>query len=109
MKKQHKVKPITPDEVTSGRKIPDEVIVAFNTLIEKNWDGERSVIGQRDAIDEILRNFSGRIPPMTKDYIFDNHYLDVEGIFSNVGWKVTFDKPAYNETYEATFTFRIKF
>jgi len=40
--------------------------------------------------------------------IFDNHWLDVEPIFEDCGWKVEYDKPGFNENYPATFKFTPK-
>ena len=37
--------------------------------------------------------------------LFENHYLDVEELYRQEGWLVTHDKPGYDETYPATFTF----
>jgi hypothetical protein len=37
--------------------------------------------------------------------IFEKGLLDVETVYERAGWKVTYDKPAYNETYPATFRF----
>lgn len=96
------IKPITPAEVTSAKlsKIPDEVIKAFNDLIVTEWDGYCSVIRQ----DEIIALVTARLK-VKRQTVFDNKWLDVEDIFRQAGWKVEYDKPGYNETYEATFTF----
>ena len=40
-----------------------------------------------------------------KGDIFTNNWLDIEPLYEDIGWKVTYDKPGFNETYEATFTF----
>jgi len=40
--------------------------------------------------------------------IFENGWLDVEPIYREVGWNVEYDKPGYNETYEASFKFTRK-
>ena len=40
--------------------------------------------------------------------LFDNHYLDIEPAYRNAGWKVEFDKPGYNETYDSYFVFSKK-
>lgn len=38
--------------------------------------------------------------------MLDREHLDVEDVYRAAGWEVTYDKPGYNETYDATFTFR---
>lgn len=93
------IKPITPTEVASA-KIPDEVIKAFNDLIVAEWDGYSAVIHQ----DEICTLVAERLK-VKRQTVFANKWLDVEDIFRQAGWKVEYDKPGYNETYEATFTF----
>ena len=40
--------------------------------------------------------------------VFSNHWLDVEDIYREQGWNVEYDKPTYNETYDAYFVFSVK-
>jgi hypothetical protein len=42
---------------------------------------------------------------VSRQEVFDNQWLDIEDIYREAGWKVSYDKPAYNETYKAYFTF----
>jgi hypothetical protein len=100
------VKPITPKEVVKEKllSIPDEVIEAFNELIAKNWDGYRAGMKQDDIVALIKQKMSLK----KDDTIFERHWLDVEDIYRKVGWIVEYDKPAYNESYDATFEFRKK-
>jgi len=37
-----------------------------------------------------------------------NNWLDVGKIYENAGWKVEYDRPGFNESYEATFSFTAK-
>jgi len=94
-----KVKPITPAEVTDKKLkvIPDGVIEAFNELIAENWDGHFSAFTQK-AVTQ-------RIKEKMKHQSFDIKWLDVEPIFEEIGWRVEYDKPGYNESYPAAFTF----
>lgn len=96
------VKPISPDEVVQKKKtsFPDFVLEAFNELITKNFHGNSATIKQDDVVDLIVSKSS-----MDRQSIFDAHYLDVEDVYRDAGWKVKYDKPAYCETYAATFTF----
>jgi len=41
----------------------------------------------------------------TRDEVFDKGWLNIEPMYRAAGWKVVYDKPAYNESYEPTFTF----
>jgi len=98
--------PIKPDDVIELRKkfIPDEVIKAFNEAIVEKWNGKSATINQ----DYIVNKIKQKLEIDSGDFLFDNHYLDVEDIFRGVGWIVVYDKPGYNETYSATFEFRKK-
>lgn len=96
--------PIKPSQVIKKKKdsIPDFVIESFNELIVKHFNGSYSTIQQ----DEVLSVILSKMPEgSTRQNVFDNNWLDVEDIFRKAGWQVNYDKPAYNESYPATFKF----
>lgn len=97
------MKPITPSEVTAGKEatLPDEVISSFNEAISEYWNGTSSIVRQ-SYIQELIAFRLG----ISVNLVIENGYLDVEEIYRNAGWSVTYDKPAYNESYQATFEFR---
>ncbi len=95
--------PIRPDEVTSRKKeaIPSEVIEAFNQQIAEKFNGYEARVIQDDVMALIeQKGFNRR-------EVFDRHWLDVEDIFREAGWEVEYDKPGFNEPYDAFFIFRI--
>ena len=96
------MKPLKPSEVVEKKleKLPDEVIDAFNEMIALHWNGSYSKFKQEDVVNLILKKMD-----MERGDIFDSHYLDVEDIYRSEGWNVEYDKPAYYETYSATFEF----
>jgi len=98
------MKPITPDEVVDLKKksIPPFVIECINDLIAKKWDGRSAHIKQ----DEIVRAIMTL--GIERRVIFEDHMLDVESIYEEYGWKVKYDKPGFNETYDAYFIFTKK-
>jgi len=115
------VEPLKPEDVVNAKKyqIPDEVFEAFNVLIAKNFYNYSAAFTQDEAVEEILRNLRTSDLEILKDLkdrkdtslkrvIFDNHWLDIEEIYRKAGWKVTYDKPAYNESYDANFDFEKK-
>lgn len=114
----HPVKPITPAEVVNKKKeqLPSEVIEAFNEMIAQNWSGGYSKFKQKDVVNVIVGKLqSARVVDMEmpsgsviEAEIYAKHWLDVEDIYRKAGWKVVYDKPAYNETYDATFEFSKK-
>lgn len=40
--------------------------------------------------------------------VFERGYLDIEETYRKAGWSVVYDKPGYNETYDAFYTFTRK-
>ena len=99
------IKPITPAEV-ENKEIPDEIIAAFNALILKNWTTSGAKIDQEDVLRLAMKNFKESGKEISADKVFDNGWMDVESVFKKEGWRVTYDKPAYFETYEAYYIFK---
>ena len=99
-----RVKPITPDDVheQKAKNLPDAVIATWNSLIAQNWNDNESQVFQKDVVSA-LEEVGFR-----RTEIFARCYLDVEPIYRAAGWTVHYDKPAYNETYDASFTFTKK-
>jgi hypothetical protein len=75
-------------------------------LILKNWTNSGAKIDQEDALRLIFKNFKASGKKISADKVFENGWMDVESIFRKEGWKVTYDKPAYNEPYEAYYIFK---
>lgn len=100
------VKPITPDEALAQKasQIPAEVFMVVNHMITKNVSrAGRAILRQDDIIKELLTMI-----PVDRKTIFENNWLDFEDAYEKAGWKVKYDRPAYNETYEPTFEFTRK-
>lgn len=95
-------KPISPKEVV--HIIPDFVFDAVNALIRKKWNGKSATIRQNEIMDIISSDDIDDPRPRRKT-IYDNNWLDIEEHYRKAGWKVTYDKPGYNESYEAFFRF----
>jgi hypothetical protein len=101
---ERKVVPIKASEAQGklNKSIPDEVIEAFNELIIKNLSGGSATVHQDEVVRLIVKKGIKRAD------IFENHWLDVENLFQENGWEVDYDKPGYNESYEAYFVFEVK-
>lgn len=101
-----KIRPITPESMVFLKKkiMPDFVIEAFNYLIAKNWTGNSSTVTQDEAVDEILK--LSRNDELVRKMVFDNNWLEIDDIYKSEGWAVSFDKPAYNESYSAHWEFK---
>lgn len=94
--------PITPEEARqhAAEGFPREVFDAFNARL-KAGGGRPVTIAQAEIAADIAR----RLGTTTAD-VYARHLLDVEGAYEAAGWDVHFDKPGYNESYEAVFTFK---
>lgn len=93
---------IRPCDIPQAKidSIPEEVIAIFNEMIVKNMIGRRASFKQKDVAAKIAE-FMG----VNQRTIFENNWLDVEPIFRAAGWKVEFDCPGYNESYDAFYSF----
>lgn len=105
-----KVKPISPNEIQL-KEFPDFVLIAFNELLQDFFNKQKIItITQEKAINKIIE-VSGRTDyrsKVSRNTIFDNHWLDVEDTYREAGWKVYYDKPGYSEDYEPYFRFEKK-
>jgi hypothetical protein len=96
-------KPCTPDEIGSLKLkvFPKEVFQSVNELLAENFTAGRADIYQDDIIARIMSKME-----ITRQQIFDKGLLNFEEVYSNYGWKVSYDKPGYNESYKPVFRFR---
>ena len=95
------IKPITPKQADGIKiqQIPDFVIRSFNELITKEFNGYSAIIKQKDVM--VLAKKYSDCPEK-----FEYQWLDVEEVYKKAGWKVQYDRPGYNESYDAYFEFR---
>lgn len=108
VKAMRKPQGITPGEVLDlkASQIPDEVFEAFDELIAKGYSGGSSTVVEKEVSLLILKKLKeAGHRGMTQQKIYENHWLDVEAIYRQRGWSVEYDKPGYNESYDATFRF----
>lgn len=106
------IKPLTPAEVSKYKltSIPSYVIDAFNKLIIKYWsEPNKQSIVMQDSVVQMIRELASQSLglELTDNFIYDNNMLDIEALYRSKGWTVVYDKPAYNESYEASFTFGV--
>ncbi len=102
------IEPLSPNDVTIQKQsiIPDVVIECFNELIAQTFSGDRSTFKQDAVADLICEKMLAVQPEFDDRIIYDKHWLDVESIYRAKGWTVEYDKPGFNESYDATFTFK---
>ena len=97
------VKPLRPDEILSNlsKTTPTVIIAAVNNMLTKYFKGGSVTIKQKEIMAEILRLDSS----LTSEIISENKWVDFEEVYRQFGWSVSYDGPAYCETYDATFKF----
>lgn len=97
------VKPYSPTDALENKKlaIPPVIIAAVNELLAARYSGRGSVtITQKELLDKVVD-----IIPGGSNTIFQMHYFDFEPLFEKTGWRVIYDKPGYNESYEPSWSF----
>ena len=106
MSSEKVVGPITPQEILKDLPniIPSFVFEAVNNLLKKKFRGDTVTIKQ----DEILAEIAKLQDTFSRQDIYDNKWLDFERVYRENGWKVKYEKPAYNENYPAYFEFTPK-
>jgi len=99
------IKPIKPSEIKAAKNknIPDAVIKIFNDFIVKEYDDVSAVVVK----DEVLKKITSELN-VSRNHVIDNGWLDVEDLYRKAGWKVIYDKPGYNESYDAFYKFTKK-
>jgi hypothetical protein len=94
--------PMRPDEMVAAKKlvIPDAIWDAFNAEIAQRFVGGLAIVPQRAVVDRLVAAGAN------EREIFDNGWLNVEDGYRAHGWRVEYDKPGWNESYEAHYKFR---
>lgn len=94
-------KPITPAQVAQkqGDVIPAAVFDAFNAEIAATFVGGTAKVLQDRVVSRLTDG------GMSRREIFDSGWLNVEESYQAAGWKVSYEKPGFNESGEACFTF----
>ena len=106
--KVRKINPITPREASKEAQsmIPDWVIDGINDAIKEKFVTGRSFrIKQKELMLFVMKNAP---KGMTKQRVFDYHWMDFEKLYGEFGWKVKYDRPAYREDFEPIFEFTPK-
>lgn len=100
----------TPDEVRAQKInfIPPEFVEAVNELLTKKWTGRSATIRLTDLKQLVAHKMrTNGSPNLGKNYA-DEGWLDFEPIFEDKGWKVVYDRPGWDESYDPNWTFTRK-
>lgn len=96
-----KVKPIIPDEILAEKEamFPNAVFEAFNEIITEKFYQNYATFKLKDVIALMVKK------GLNREEIFEKGWFHIEDIYRANGWKVHYDRPAFNESYDANFTF----
>ena len=100
-------KPIGPTDTLLYKKtklIDDAVFEAWNNCIARHYHNGRS----KFALNELKSEIRKLTHVEDVDEMMNRGWLDLEDVYREEGWSVTFDKAAYNESYDSFFLFRVK-
>lgn len=100
--------PIKPSEVGKHQLVllPDFVMEAFNGMIASRCVNGRAKFTQDEVITAIIACCTTQL--ITRKMVFDNHWLDIEAAYREMGWKVEYTKPDYTESFDPYFEFTVK-
>ena len=99
------VEPYSPSDLSKNlsKNYPEFVLKAVNELLASKYRGSKITLKQNEVVDKILLYAPDGYD---RHRIFDEKLLDFEKVYEMRGWDVKYDKPAYNETYEAFYIFK---
>ena len=98
------IKPITPQDIASYKEetFPPEVFKAWNELIASEFNGSSATIFLSRAKSHLQAYLS------IHDIRYDQKYLDIEDVYRNFGWNVSYVNAAYNDAFESYYEFEPK-
>lgn len=101
------VKPFTPKEAQDKKDVsfPDEVIETFNEFLAERYANGYARIEQGEVLNLIVSKFATHGKVFSRQQILDRGWLDIESAYRKAGWTVRYDRPGFNETYEAFWEF----
>lgn len=84
------IQPITPQNMVTTQ-IPQEVLVAFNTLITKNFSNRTAIVFRKDVVELIHSFMKEAKQPMSRNEIIYAKWLSyITYIYKQADWNVLF-------------------
>lgn len=102
--------PANPNDIAGLKRsvFPPAVFEAVNELIAEKFTNGRANFTQDEVVARIAAKMPGEDYEIKSGEIYKRGWLNFEEVYRDEGWSVEYDKPAYNESYSANFTFRKK-
>lgn len=101
-----RVEPVKPKDIIDNLDdiIHPAVIKAVNALLKERYRGGSATI----KLKEVIKKAREFCPELTEKEMEEKKYYDFEPVFQKAGWKVKYDQPGYNESYDSYFEFSAK-
>ena len=98
------IKPLSPLEVKQKaiESIPSEMVQAVNELLIENASRSSITLKQKDIEARFNKLSNGKYNHVD---IYDKGWMDIEPIFRNAGWKVRYESPDRDQSFDEFFTF----
>lgn len=96
------IKPISPKLVAKMKEevIPEKVIEIFNRHIARDYSNNRAIVYQGPIVAAIMTAID-----CDRDHVYDSGWLNIEEMYREQGWSVTYSKPGYDESGDAYWEF----
>lgn len=97
--------PLTPAEakLLNSGSLHQSMILAVNYFLSDYYGRDLEI-----EVSKLVDKFLEFEPNYTRERIFQENLLNLEGIYEKFGWKVTFEKPSYFESGVSKFIFKAK-
>lgn len=95
---------ISPEEakLRHGGSIPEKLLEAVNKFLAEHAHKRHINLLQKELVEELKK------VGISEREALDKGWLDFEDLYRSKGWKVTYDKPGFNESYDARWVFESK-
>jgi hypothetical protein len=99
------VTPISPLEAlaASEKAVPEQVFEAFNELLAEKLSRGRNRVSATFTESAVVARIVAK--GISRSELYERNWLEVKSHYGKKGWTVDRDRPGFNESYEATFSF----
>ena len=96
--------PISPDDISDNKEkyIHQTIIKTVNKILKERYNLGSTV---DIKISEISKPFFEAHPEIDEDKAWKAKMFDIEDAYRKFGWKVSYDRPGWDESYEGFYKF----
>lgn len=99
------VQVLSPDEMVKHwqQALPDAVVETFNELLAKQFNGKTAKILEEDLLSAIKKKGLAIHEVREQNWLSQTREL-----YTEKGWKVSFNSPGWDDNFKSYFYFEIK-